>query len=59
MYSFSENSGGKLLEQEALIFTSKLKMLEIEFHIDRKMHPSMESHPIILLLKICGERSTK
>ena len=39
--------------------TSKLKMLEIEFRIDRKMHPSMESHPSILLLKICGGRSTK
>ena len=34
----------------------KLKMLEIEFRFDRKMHPSMESHPSILLLIHCGER---
>ena len=31
----------------------KLKMLEIEFHFDRKMRPSMESHPSILLLMDC------
>ena len=36
---------------ESLISASKLKMLEIEFRIDRKMHPSMESHLSILLLK--------
>ena len=37
----------------------KLKMLIIEFCIDRKMHPSMESHPSIFLLKIYGGRSKK
>ena len=37
----------------------KLKMLEIEFRFDRKMHPSMESHPSILLLMDCGERPKK
>ena len=34
----------------------KLKMLGIEFCFDRKMRPSMESHPSILLLMDCGER---
>ena len=40
-------------------FHIELKMLEIEFRIDRKMHPSMESNLSILLLKIYGGRSTK
>ena len=35
----------------------KLKMLEIEFHFDRKMRPSMESHPSLLFLIDCGERT--
>ena len=34
----------------------KLKMLRIEFCFNRKMHPSMESYPSILLLVDCGER---
>ena len=34
----------------------KLKMLGIEFRFDRKMHPSMEIYPSLLLLKDCGER---
>ena len=34
----------------------KLKMLGIEFCFDRKMRPSMESHPSILLLMDCVER---
>ena len=34
----------------------KLKMLGIEFRFDRKMRPSMESQPSILLLMDCGER---
>ena len=37
----------------------KLKMLEIEFRFDRKMHHSMESHPSLLLLIDCGERTKK
>ena len=37
----------------------KLKMLRIEFLFDRKMHPSMESHPSVLLLMDCGERPKK
>ena len=37
----------------------KLKMLRIEFHFDRKMHPSMESQPSILFLMDCGERPKK
>ena len=36
----------------------KLKMLEIEFHFDKKMRPSMESRPRIILLMDCGERPT-
>ena len=35
----------------------KLKMLKIEFHFDRKMRPSMESHPSILLLMDVGPRN--
>ena len=34
----------------------KLKMLGIEFCLDRKMRPSMEIHPNILFLMDCGER---
>ena len=34
----------------------KLKMSRIEFRFDRKMRPSMESHPSIILLMDCGER---
>ena len=34
----------------------KLKMPRIKFCFDRKMHPSMESHPSILLLIDYGER---
>ena len=34
----------------------KLKMLRIEFCFDRKMHPSMESQPSIILLMDYGER---
>ena len=34
----------------------KLKMHGIEFRFDRKMRPSMESHPSTLLLMDCGER---
>ena len=34
----------------------KLKMPRIEFCFDKKMHPSMESHPSIILLMDCGER---
>ena len=37
----------------------KLKMLRIEFLLDRKMRPSMESEPSILLLMDCGERPKK
>ena len=37
----------------------KLKMLEIEFRFDRKMRPSMESQPSLLLLIDCGERTKK
>ena len=37
----------------------KLKMLEIEFRFDRKMCPSMESHPSLILLIDCGERTKK
>ena len=37
----------------------KLKMLRIEFRFDRKMCPSMESHPSIILLMDCGERDPK
>ena len=37
----------------------KLKMLGIEFRFDRKMHPSMESQPSLLLLINCGERTKK
>ena len=37
----------------------KLKMSRIKFRFDRKMHPSMESHPSILLLMDCGERPKK
>ena len=33
----------------------KLKMLGIEFCFDRKMCPSMESQPSIILLMDCGE----
>ena len=35
----------------------KLKMLGIEFRLDKKMRPSMESQPSILLLMDYGERS--
>ena len=35
----------------------KLKMLGIEFRFDRKMRPSMESKPSLLLLINCGERT--
>ena len=34
----------------------KLKMLGIEFYFDKKMRPSMESQPSIILLMDCGER---
>ena len=37
----------------------KLKILGIEFHFDRKMHPLMESQPSILLLMNYGERPKK
>ena len=37
----------------------KLKMLGIEFFFDRKMRPSMESHPSILLLMDCGYKPKK
>ena len=37
----------------------KLKMLKIEFRFDRKMRPSMESQPSILLLMDYGERPKK
>ena len=37
----------------------KLKMSRIEFCFDRKMHPSMESQPRMLLLMDCGERPKK
>ena len=37
----------------------KLKMLGIEFRLDRNMRPSMESHPSILLLMACEERPKK
>ena len=37
----------------------KLKMLGIKFRFDRKMRPSMESKPSILLLMDCGERTKK
>ena len=37
----------------------KLKMLGIEFRFDRKMCPSMESQPSLLLLIDCGERTKK
>ena len=40
-------------------FHIETKMLEIEFRIDRKMHPSMESQPSIVLLMDCGERPKK
>ena len=35
----------------------KLKILRIEFRFDRKMRPSMESHPSLLLLIDCGDRT--
>ena len=34
----------------------KLKMPRIKLCFDRKMHPSMESQPSLLLLMDCGER---
>ena len=37
----------------------KLKMLGIEFRFDKKMRPSIESYPSILLLMDCGERPKK
>ena len=37
----------------------KLKMLGIKFRFDKKMRPSMESHPSILLQMDCGERPKK
>ena len=37
----------------------KLKMPGIKFCFDKKMHPSMESHPSILLLMDFGERPKK
>ena len=37
----------------------KLKMFRIEFRFDRKMRPSMESQPNILLLMDCRERPKK
>ena len=37
----------------------KLKMPGIKFRFNRKMRPSMESQPSILLLKDCGERPKK
>ena len=37
----------------------KLKMLRIEFHFDKKMCPSMESYPSLLLLMDCGEGPKK
>ena len=37
----------------------KLKMPGIKFRFDRKMSPSMESYPIIILLMDCGERPKK
>ena len=36
-----------------------LKMLGIEFRFKKKMRPSMESQPTILLLMGCGERPKK
>ena len=39
--------------------TEKRKMLEIKFRFDRKMRPSMESHPSIIFLMDCGERPKK
>ena len=35
----------------------KLKMSEIEFRLNRKMRPSMQSHPRILFLMDYGERA--
>ena len=35
----------------------KLKMIGIEFHFDRKMRPSMEIQPSLLLLIDCGEKT--
>ena len=37
----------------------KLKMSEIKFCFDKKMHRSMESQPSILFLMDCGERPKK
>ena len=37
----------------------KLKMPGTKFCFDRKMHPSMESHPSLLLPMDCGERPKK
>ena len=37
----------------------KLKMPEIKFCFDKKMRPSMESQPNLLLLMDCGERPKK
>ena len=34
----------------------KLKITRIKFRLDRKIGPSMESYPSILLLMDCGER---
>ena len=37
----------------------KLTMSAIEFRFDRKMRPSMESYPSLILLMDCGERPKK
>ena len=37
----------------------KLKNLVIGFGFDIKMRPREESYSTLILLKICGERSTK
>ena len=37
----------------------KLEMLGIEFRFDRKMCPSMESQPSLILLIDSGERAKK
>ena len=37
----------------------KLKMLGIEFRFDRKMRPSMESQPSLLLMIDCGRENQK
>ena len=43
-------------QNQGVTLHQKLKMLRIEFCVDRKMRPSMESHPSILLLMDGRER---